>query len=147
MLLFIALDSRIESLWAEIGRQMQNGDRSVQLDMTGSTERTRKAKIVDSDKRLMLVSWDHLLGTLAATDDTQVVSDIQQLRGLARYQDEEAFQPINSDELSPMLPRHIRGLNRLIDDVRARGVSGRLDERPGPSRDSAKRRLWAVLQI
>ena len=122
VLLFIAPDSRIESLWAEIWRQMESGDGSIQLEITASTERTRKAKIVDSDMRLLLVGWDHLLGALAAADDARVASDIQQLRGLARYQDEEAFQPIHSDELSPMLPRRIRGLNRLIDDVRTRGV-------------------------
>lgn len=121
-LLFIAPDSRIEALWAEIGRQMQSGEGSVQLELTATADRIRKAKIVDSDKRLMLMSWDLLLGSLAATDDTRVASDIQQLRGLARYQDEEAFQPIHSRELGPVLPRRIRGLNRLIDDVRTRGV-------------------------
>ena len=98
VLLFIAPHSRIETLWAEIRRQMENGKPSVELDVTESTERTRKARIVGSDKRLMLVSWDHLLGRLAiaAADDARLASDIQQLRGLATHQDEEAFQPIQT---------------------------------------------------
>ena len=122
VLLFIAPDSRIETLRAEIGLRMESGPRGVQLEFTATTDRTRRAKIVGSDKRLMLVSWDQLLGNLAAADDPRVASDIQQLRGLARQQDEEAFQPIHSEELAPTLPRRLRGLNRLIDDVRIRGV-------------------------
>jgi len=122
VLLFIAPDSRIETLWAEIERQMKNGEGSVQLDPVQTTERARRAKVVGTDKRLMLVSWDQLLSSLAATDDARVASDIQQLRGLARYQDEEAFQPIHPEEIGLTVPRRIRNLNRLTDDVVARGV-------------------------
>lgn len=118
VLLFIAPDSRIETLWAEIRRQMESGEESVQLEPVETTERTRQARIVGSDKRVMLVSWDQLLGSMAAVaDGTQVASDIQQLRGLARYQDEEAFQPIHPEEFGLAFPRRIRGLNLLIDDV------------------------------
>ena len=126
VLLFIAPDSRIDTLWAEIRRQMENGEGSVQLELVQTMERAARAKVVGTDKRLMLVSWDQLLGGLAAADDAQVASDIQQLRGLARYQDEEAFQPIHPEEIGLALPRRIRGLNRLIDDVVvARGVQER----------------------
>jgi len=125
VLLFIAPDSRIDTLWAEIRRQMESGEGSVQLEVIETAGRARRAKVVGTDKRLMLVSWDQLLGSLAvaAADDNRVVSDIQQLRGLARHQDEEAFQPIRPEEMGLALPRRIRGLNRLIDDVvDARGV-------------------------
>ena len=122
VLLFIAPDTRIETLWAEIRRQMENGEGSVQLQLVQTAERARRAKVLGTEKHLMLVSWDLLLSSLAAADDAQVASDIQQLRGLARYQDEEAFQPIHPEEMSLALPRRIRGLNRLIDGVVARGV-------------------------
>ena len=125
VLLFIVPDSRIDTLWAEIRRQMESGEDSVQLEVMETAGRARRAKVVGTDKRLMLVSWDQLLGSLAAAaaDDARVASDIQQLRGLARYQDEEAFQPIHPEEIGLALPRRIRGLNRLIDDVvDARGV-------------------------
>ena len=125
VLLFIAPDSRIDTLWAEIRRQMESGEDSVPLEVMETGGRVRRAKVVGTDKRLMLVSWDQLLGSLAAAvaADTQVASDIRQLRGFARTQDEEAFQPIHMEEIGLMLPRRIRGLNRLIDDVvDARGV-------------------------
>ncbi len=126
VLLFIAPDSRIDTLWAEIRRQMESGDGRVQLEFIEAPERARRAKIVGSDKRLMLVSWTQLLDSMATAvaDDTRVASDIQQLRGLARHQDEEAFQPIHPEEFGLALPRRILGLNRLIDDVvDAHGVS------------------------
>ena len=123
-MLFIAPDSRIDTLWAEIRRQMESGEGSVQLELIATTERIQRARIMNSDKRLMLISWDLLLGIMAtaAADDTRVASDIQQLRGLARYQDEEAFQPIRPEEFGLALPRRIRGLNRLIDAVVDEGV-------------------------
>ncbi len=108
VLLFIAPDSRIETLWTEIRRQMENGEASVQMELMKTDGRTRKAKIVGSDKRLMLVSWDQLLGSMAvaaASDDRRLTSDIQQLSGLAKSQDEEAFHPMHPEELERALPR------------------------------------------
>jgi hypothetical protein len=105
---------------------MESGDGRVQLELIEAPERARRAKIVGSDKRLMLVSWTQLLDSMATAvaDDTRVASDIQQLRGLARHQDEEAFQPIHPEEFGLALPRRILGLNRLIDNVvDAHGVS------------------------
>ena len=130
VLLFIAPESRIETLWAEIRRRMEGGgtepdERACRLDeLTGTPDQTRIGRIVDpegclSDKRLMLVSWTRLLDTMAAAlvDDAQVASDIRQLRGLATKLDREAFLPIHPEEFGLALPRRIRGLNRLIDDV------------------------------
>ena len=125
VLLFIAPDSRIETLWTEIRRQMENGEASVQMELMKTDGRTRKAKIVGSDKRLMLVSWDQLLGSMAvaAAGDDRLASDIQQLSGLAKSQDEEAFYPMHPEELERALPRRIRGLHRLIDAVVDVGVA------------------------
>ena len=125
VLLFIAPDSRIDTLWAEIRRRMESGEDGSHLEIIETDDRTRKAGVVGSDKRLMLVSWTFLLDYLAvaAVGDGRVASDIEQLRGLARWEDAVAFRPIHPDEFGLSLPRRIRGLNRLIDDVvSARGV-------------------------
>lgn len=126
VLLFIVPDSRIETLWAEIKRQMESGEDRVKLDAVEAPRRTRRAKAEGTDKQLVLTSWAQLLDGMAAAaaGDSNVASDIQQLRGLAKYQDETAFHPIHPEELGLALPRRIRGLNRLIDDVvDAHGVS------------------------
>jgi len=126
VLLFIAPDSRIETLWAEIQRQMEGGEEGViQLEVLETRGRLRRAKVEGTDKRLMLASWSHLLDIMSAAvaGDSTVASDIQQLRGLAKHQDETAFLPIHHEEIGLAVPRRIRGLHRLIDDVvDARGV-------------------------
>ncbi len=119
VLLFIAPDARFEVLWAEIRRQMESGEDGVRIELVESTKGIRKARIVGLDKRVILVTWSRLLAHLAAAvpHDAPVASDIQQLNGLARREDDEAFQPIESQEFAPSVPRRIRWLNRLVDAV------------------------------
>ncbi len=116
-LLFIAPKIRHETLWKEIERQMN--DAGKELEPVEPFEGGRRAQIVGSDKRLILVGWDRLLCLMAdaVPDDSPIASDIRQLQGLARQQDDEAFQPIHTEELAPSLPRRIRSINQLIDDV------------------------------
>ena len=123
LLLFIAPGSRIETLWPEIRRQMETGEHPAQLQFEEILDRMRRARVASSENRLMLVSWDLLLERLAAAvpADSQVASDIQQLRGLVEEQDLEAFQPLQREELSPSLARRVLSLERLINDVVARG--------------------------
>ena len=121
VLLFIAPESRLVTLWAEIERQM--ADAGKKLEPIETHDNSRKARVVDSEKGMMLVSWFLLLRHMAdsVSGDSQAVSDIQQLQGLAKVQDDEAFQPIHIEELAPALPRRIRGINQLIDDVIRQG--------------------------
>ena len=119
MLLFVAPEGRLETLWGEIKRQMSEAGREFE-ELTISPHRCR---IINSEKRLMLVSWTSLLDHLLAAvpDDARVASDIRQLRGLSQREDDEAFLPIHLNELSPSLPRRIRAINDLIDNVIRRG--------------------------
>ena len=128
VLLFIAPATRLEILWGEITRQMESGPARIRLEEIETPSQMRRAKVAGpdyQDKRLTLVSWPMLLDRLAACvhPDSQVASDIRQLRGLAQREDDEAFQPISKAELSPSVPRRLRWINRLIDDlVDSRGV-------------------------
>ena len=122
VLLFIAPATRLETLWGEITRQIVGEPDGLELKAVETPQQIHKARIIGSnksDKRLMLVSWPLLLDGLAAavSPDSLVASDIQQLRGLVQREDEEAFQPIEIAEFSPSVPRRLRWLNRLIDDV------------------------------
>ena len=123
MLLFIAPGSRLETLWAEIGQQMEAADYGVQSE--SAEEGLRRAKVTGSDNRLMLVSWDLLLErcAAAASGDWPISSDIHQLRGFVKELDMESFpfQPFQPGELDSSLARKILGLEQLIDDVVARG--------------------------
>ena len=123
ILLFIAPGTRLETLWAEIGQQMEAGDYGVQSESDEGGP--RRAKVTDSESRLMLVSWDLLLERCeaAASGDWQISSDIHQLRGFVQELDMESFpfQPFQAGELDSSLARKILGLEQLINDVVARG--------------------------
>ena len=122
VLLFIAPTTRLEILWGEITRQMESGTDGVKLEAVETSNQMHRARVMGpdcQDKRLMLVSWPLLLDHLAAAvpPDSLVAADIRQLRGLAQREDDEAFQPIKTAEFSLSVPRRLRWLNRLIDDV------------------------------
>ena len=124
VLLFIAPDLRIETLWSEITRQIGQRNPGAKLDPTSSSDGLRSAMVAGAEKRLMLISWVKLLDSMAAaTGDEGVKSDIRQLRGLAMRQDAEAFLPMRSEELGPDLALRMVGYTVLVDDVvDARGV-------------------------
>ena len=69
----------------------------------------------------MLTSWRNLLGRMAvaaaAAADSHTETDIRQLQGLAEQEDDEAFLPLQREELGPQLPRRVLDLLRLVDDV------------------------------
>ena len=124
ILLFIAPGTRIKTLWAEIMRQLEADPEPVCLESVEAGDRLRRAIVGGSEKRVSLVSWHLVLDRLAAAvpADSQVASDLGQLRGFVEEQDLDAFQPIQREELSPSLARRVRWINHLIDDVVAHGV-------------------------
>ena len=124
VLLFVAPDVRIDALWAAIKADIKR-DTDTEINPDGHDGRRRSADVVNTKKRLMLVSWLDLLNGMAGSTagEPDIQADIRQLQGLARREDVEAFMPLRQEELGPALARRIRGLNQLIDDaVDARGA-------------------------
>ena len=127
VLMFISPGTRIETLWAEIRRQMETDPQPVRLESVDTGDRRCSAAIAGAEKRVILVSWDLVLDRLAAAvpADSQVASDIRQLRGFAEAQDLDPFHPIQREELSPSIARRIRWFNQLIDDILVQAVEQR----------------------
>ena len=114
VLLFIVLESTREVLWEKIKGQMDKAGK--ELERVETFKGNWRAHIVGSDKRLLLVGWDFLLRRMAA-GDSSTASDIWQLRGLVRQQDDAPFQPIHTEELASSLAHRILFIDQLIDDV------------------------------
>ena len=121
VLLFISPEIRIPTLWAEIRRQME---KQCKLEPIDSPLGVQRAKVIDTELQLILISWARLLDRMdALAGDDGVKSDIRQLRGLAQVQDAQAFLPIHSEELGPDFGRRVVWYNQLVDDVvGSRGV-------------------------
>ena len=99
VLMFISPEVRIETLWVAVRRQME---RLSELRVVEAPTGVQRAQAGCEERHLMLISWVRLLDRMATrVSDATVLSDIEQLRGLARRQDAEAFLPIHPEDLSP----------------------------------------------
>ncbi len=117
-LLFVAPGLRIETLWpklrclAGVGHVPSDPDKADFKSVT-----------TDAGKCLMLISWRRFLDRLEAAGDSQLRSEIQQLRGLADHYDADAFLPLRQEEFAPEIPRRLLSLRRLVDDATERAVA------------------------
>ena len=121
VLMFIAPELRRKTLWAEIGRQMSElGELDPVMPSQAGVER---AGLVwkeprETELHILLTSWDLLLEKMDdQSGDTDVRSDIRQLRGLTQMQDEDAFLPLHSGDLSPERGRRVLNFIRIVDDT------------------------------
>ena len=122
-LVFVAPETRIESLWTELLRRIEEAgvEHLPERVATGM----RSCGIARTGRVLVLVSWSFLLNRMAAhlseDGDAGTLEDIHQLQGLVRRQDEQAFLPLRSEELGPDIPRRLLDFSRVVDDVVERG--------------------------
>lgn len=124
-LLFVAPEMRMDSLWAELHREVATSASGLGLTELGGTEGMRSA-LASEGRYLMLTSWRNLLNRLATAAsgmaDSHTETDIRQLQGLAELEDDEAFLPLRREDLGPQVPRRIHDLTRLVDDAINRAV-------------------------
>ena len=125
VLLFLAPESRLHTLWPLLQRRARGGD--LNLEAADDANGLRTATIVGSNRHLMLTSWRTLLDAMESraglAGDGPTGEDIRQLRGLCDREDKEAFLPLRADELSPEVPRRLRDLARLVEDATARACA------------------------
>ncbi len=118
VLLFVAPESRTETLWSEICQQFESKAALEQLEPADPVRLPRCAKVDGGQKRVALTSWNRLLAYLrdAATEKTSA-AEIEQLAGLAMKQDDSAFLPLHADELEATLPRRMHDYQRIVSDI------------------------------
>ena len=122
-LVFLAPEDRIQSLWRQL-RNCVNGD-SVVLEEVDSERKC--ARLGDTQKHLMIVSWGSLLDGMSARSrgdgESSVETEIRQLRSVAKYADEGAFKPIQKgEEFGKDSELRQRQYKRLIDSATERGI-------------------------
>lgn len=120
VLLVICPENRAMYLWPEVKADMEEGGR--ELKPFGSLGGTRRAEVVNSDKHLVMASWEVLLDRLDAVAETfEIRADIHQLRGLVQRLNDEAFPPLTPDMAAPDFDERDAHLRRMVKDAIARG--------------------------
>ena len=135
VVLFVAPDERIGSLWPQLRQRLQSAGKTF-----SDVDAERKCLYFDGTQRhLMLVSWTGLLDRIAvrttAAEEPDIEADIRQLRGLADFADEKRFEPIRAsgEDFGPDSQR-MRDLRRLVDAATDRGVSAGWASKKGLNR-------------
>ena len=130
VLLFLAPEERIVSLWPELRSRAQRAGKTL-----SDIDAERKCVSVDGGRRhLLLVSWTGLLDRMSARtrDEQDAESDIRQLRGLADFAEDGdgPRRPIRDTRD----PRHMRDMKRIIDAATERGIADGWASRRGLNR-------------
>jgi hypothetical protein len=122
-LLFIAPGKRAETLWAELQRRCEQAGWPLPERAQGSD--LRLGKVQDS-WWLGVVSWRHLLEAIrrALEDgrDSRRVADVDQLASLCEMEDDEAFLPLTSMDLSQPTPMRLYQFMDLVRKVKQHGL-------------------------
>ena len=112
ILVFICPDLRKLSLKGEIISVLEK----EKIEYNDSDEKLIRI----GNKNIIIYSWDTILNTLKNDIDNSefdVLSDINQLKGLCEKIDSDSFLPITNEDLSPSIPRKILSYYRIIDKV------------------------------
>ena len=118
-LLFVAPESRMVTLWAELRRLANDGKFTLSKGTQASG--LHSAVVNNGPHCLMLTSWRAMLIAMASRasvdGDSSAERDILQLDGLCKQEDIDAFRPLRGDELTLEFPRLQRHLIDLVWDT------------------------------
>ena len=132
VVMFLVPEDRVRSLWPQLRKRLR---REFGLDEEIDAER-RCVRISGSQQHLMVVSWGGLLDAMAArssdSDEPGPVTQIRQLRSLARYADKGAFKPIPpGSESGTDSEMRLRQYRRLVDAATEEGINQGWADRKG----------------
>ncbi len=106
MLLFLIPSKRMESIWGELISRCKDGGIKIRDEIR---EHHKISAKLNDNHHLAVTDWNTLLTLmeteLEAAGDHVFKSDLLQLKGLCNQMDEEAFLPLHSQEISPMIAR------------------------------------------
>ena len=123
VLLFVVPAVRIDRLWAAVKADAEGHGWQVAnepIHDVGTDRTTRRsadalghANFPGGERRLMMVSWDDVLTRMrnSAVGEPRTVADIDQLLGLTRREDAEAFLPLRLEELGHSFPAPLARLD------------------------------------
>ena len=145
ILLFVAPEARVETLWPELQRLVKKAG----FKWTGGANGTRSADV--DGKRLMLTSWKALLDEAShhasASGDSAAVASVRQLSGLCEREDQRAFLPLKRYELGPELPRRLLGFCDVIDRAVVRARSEGLASTEGLQARGSRNGYWRWIHL
>ncbi len=117
VLLFVAPEARLTSLWHELERRISERG----MPAAALNGQPGALAIVTGDHIVAAVSWRSLLLLLeqeaAAAAEAETAADVRQLQSLCEHMDTDAFLPLSSEELTSPLGRRVVQFETLSNDL------------------------------
>lgn len=119
-IVFLAPKLRFPTLWHELLRRAKEA-KLTPKEKNSNIADLKICKLRDNNI-MALASWQSLLGYMhracEADGQTDLVSDIGQLLGLCNSQDQDAFLPLRSEELSSGIGKRIVDYCNLVNSIK-----------------------------
>ena len=116
VLLFIVPSLRTKVVFEEVKNRISEDYVDLKIDLENLT-----ILIKESNKHILVKSWSEILNSLKAkieeTKNITLLSDLNQIIGLCNKIDQNSFQPITDDDLSPRIPKCINSYFEIVDKV------------------------------
>ena len=132
VLMFLVPDDRVRSLWPRLRKRLDR-----EFDVVEELESERRCvRIRGSRRHLMMVSWGSLLDAMAArssdSGEPSAVTQIRQLRSLARYADKGVVCPLPpGHEPGSDSESRLRLYRRLVNAATQEGINQDWADRKG----------------
>jgi hypothetical protein len=116
VLIFLVPTLRTRTVFEEVKIRIleENQDLVIDTDNLGIL-------IKSSNKHIFIKSWNEILNSIKSkieqTNNINLLSDLNQIIGLCETIDQNSFQPITDEDLSPKIPKNINSYYEIVDKV------------------------------
>lgn len=116
ILMFLVPTLRTRNIFEEVRNRISEEYK----DFTSNTENL-SILIKSSQKHIIIKSWNEVLNSIKfkieQTNNINLLSDLNQIIGLCEKIDQNSFQPITDEDLSPKIPKNINSYYEIVDKV------------------------------
>ena len=116
VLIFLVPTLRTRTVFEEVKNKILEENKNIDVDVENL-----KLFIKSSKQHVIVKSWSEILNSIKSkieqTNNITLLSDLNQIIGLCETIDQNSFQPITDNDLSPKIPKNINSYYEIVDKV------------------------------
>lgn len=116
VLMFLVPTLRTRTVFDEVKIRILEEHQDLEIDFDNLS-----ILIKSSQKHIFIKSWNEVLSSIKSkieqTNNINLISDLNQIIGLCETIDQNSFQPITDEDLSPKIPKNINSYYEIVDKV------------------------------
>ncbi len=116
VLMFLVPSLRTRTVFEEVKNRVLNEFQDLDINTENLS-----ILIKPSQKHIIIKSWNEVLNSIKfkieQTNNIHLLSDLNQIIGFCETIDQNSFQPITDEDLSPKIPKNITSYYEIVDKV------------------------------